>query len=229
MALMTAGEQIPEEYRPYTELVNYLAAGELALNLNPGKPTTLNLFANSPEDAGKLVDLVNQAQELGREKMREQIPRLAASEDIIEQATAAYLTRIDKKEQPPFAPTVEGNRFNVLSIDASGEGVSEAQTQLMVVAVIGILVALLLPAVQAAREAARRNQTLIQMKMLMLSWHNYHDVKDEFPAQAICDADGKPLLSWRVAILPYMEEQALYEQFHLDESWTARITWRSFR
>lgn len=219
MALMTAGEQIPEEYRPYTELVNYLAAGELALNLNPGKPTTLNLFANSPEDAGKLVDLVNQARDLGREKMREQIPRLAASEDIIEQATAEYLTRIDKKEYPPFLPEPEGNQFSVFSVDNSGEGFYSQNPPLVVIAVVGILVALLLPAVQAAREAARRNQALNQMKQIMLSWHNYYDAKNEFPAQAISDADGKPLLSWRVAILPYIEEQALYEQFHLDEPW----------
>src|SRR5262249_52947907 len=40
-----------------------------------------------------------------------------------------------------------------------------------------------------------------------------------FPAAAIVDKDGKPLLSWRVAILPYLDEKELYEQFHLDEPW----------
>jgi hypothetical protein len=39
------------------------------------------------------------------------------------------------------------------------------------------------------------------------------------PAHAIYSADGKPLLSWRVQILPYLEEQALYEKFHLNEPW----------
>jgi hypothetical protein len=93
------------------------------------------------------------------------------------------------------------------------------QRQLTNVAVIGILVALLLPAVQAAREAARRNQSMNNMKQLMLAMHNHHDMRKSFPAHAICSADGKPLLSWRVQILPLIEEQTLYSQFHLDEPW----------
>ncbi len=47
----------------------------------------------------------------------------------------------------------------------------------------------------------------------------YHNEKGHFPPSAICDAEGKPLLSWRVAILPYMGEKELYAQFKLDEPW----------
>jgi hypothetical protein len=77
-----------------------------------------------------------------------------------------------------------------------------------------------LPAVQAAREAARRNQSANNLKQIALAMHNYNDVNQHFPAAAaIADKNGKPLLSWRVAILPYIEETALYKQFHLDEPW----------
>jgi hypothetical protein len=86
-------------------------------------------------------------------------------------------------------------------------------------ATIGVLVALLLPAVQQAREAARRNQAMNQLKQIGLAMQNHHDVFKKFPAAAICDADGKPLLSWRVKILPYIDEAALYNEFHLDEPW----------
>ena len=86
-------------------------------------------------------------------------------------------------------------------------------------ATTGVLVALLLPAVQAAREAARRNQSTNNLKMIGLAMHNYHDVNKHFPAAAIADKNGKPLLSWHVAILPYVEETVLYKQFHLDEPW----------
>ncbi len=48
---------------------------------------------------------------------------------------------------------------------------------------------------------------------------NYHDTIGHFPAQAIYDKNGKPLLSWRVQILPYIEQQPLYNEFHLDEPW----------
>ena len=81
-----------------------------------------------------------------------------------------------------------------------------------------VLVALLLPAVPSAREAARRAQCTNNLKMIGLAMHNYADVNGGFPGN-ICDKNGKPLLSWRVAILPYIEQQALYNKFHLDERW----------
>jgi type II secretory pathway pseudopilin PulG len=81
-----------------------------------------------------------------------------------------------------------------------------------------VSIALLLPAVQQAREAARRAQSMNNMRQIGLSMHNYHDVNQRFPASSY-DKDGKPLLSWRVHVLPYLEGQNLYEQFHLDEPW----------
>jgi prepilin-type processing-associated H-X9-DG protein len=81
------------------------------------------------------------------------------------------------------------------------------------------LVALLLPAVQAAREAARRAQCTNNLKQIGLAMHFYHDANNAYPKPAITDKDGKPLLSWRVAILPYIEQASLYQKFHLDEPW----------
>jgi RNA polymerase sigma factor (sigma-70 family) len=58
------------------------------------------------------------------------------------------------------------------------------------------------------------------IKQMALAFHNYADTNTGiFPPAAICDARGKPLLSWRVAILPYLEQDALYKEFHLDEPW----------
>jgi prepilin-type processing-associated H-X9-DG protein len=82
-----------------------------------------------------------------------------------------------------------------------------------------VLIALLLPAVQAAREAARRAQCVNNLKQVGLAMHMYADANDGFPAAAITDKKGKPLLSWRVAILPYLEQRPLYEKFKLDEPW----------
>ena len=82
-----------------------------------------------------------------------------------------------------------------------------------------ILIALLLPAVQSAREAARRSQCTNNLKQIGLAMHNYNDAYDCFPPAAITDAQGKPLLSWRVAILPFLENQPLYMKFKLDEPW----------
>jgi uncharacterized protein DUF1559 len=82
-----------------------------------------------------------------------------------------------------------------------------------------IAAALLVPAVQKVREAATRSQDLNNLKQIALALHVYHDAHKHFPPAAICDAAGKPLLSWRVAILPYLEQQDLFKRFKLDEPW----------
>ena len=87
------------------------------------------------------------------------------------------------------------------------------------VATSGVAVALLLPAVQAARTAARRSQSMNNLKQIGLAMHMYGDVNKSFPAAASYDDQGQPLLSWRVHILPYIEQRPLYEEFHLDEPW----------
>jgi RNA polymerase sigma factor (sigma-70 family) len=69
------------------------------------------------------------------------------------------------------------------------------------------------------KAAARRAKSQTNLKMIGLAMHNYHDVNGSFPAPALYARDGKPLLSWRVAILPYLDQHNLYKRFHLDESW----------
>ncbi len=86
-------------------------------------------------------------------------------------------------------------------------------------AVGGFLIAMLLPATQSAREAARRAQCVNNLKQIALAFHNHHSANNALPMPAITDKDGKPLLSWRVAILPYLEQQELYNKFKLDEPW----------
>lgn len=83
----------------------------------------------------------------------------------------------------------------------------------------GIPIALLLPAVQAAREAARRSQCSNNLKQIALAMHNYHDAYGTFPPAFIPDEDGRPMHSWRVLILPYLEQGYLYEQYNFDEPW----------
>src|SRR3712207_2423045 len=49
--------------------------------------------------------------------------------------------------------------------------------------------------------------------------HNYHDAHGHLPAVANFDPRGRPLLSWRVHLLPFLNEEKLYKEFHLDEPW----------
>jgi len=86
-------------------------------------------------------------------------------------------------------------------------------------AMIGMVAGLTVPAVAKARESARETMSMNNMRQLGIAAMQYESEKGHLPPRAIRSADGKPLLSWRVAILPYIEQQALYEQFHLDEPW----------
>lgn len=90
-------------------------------------------------------------------------------------------------------------------------------TQYLGVASMGV--GLMLPAVQKTREAASRNQSANNLKQIALAMHNYESAYGKMPAAAIVDKKGKKLLSWRVQILPYIEQDNLYKQFKLDEPW----------
>jgi type II secretory pathway pseudopilin PulG len=94
-----------------------------------------------------------------------------------------------------------------------------------VIAIIGVLIALLLPAVQAAREAARRAQCSNNLKQIALALHNHVDAYKEFPRSAIAQtASGIRRHSWTVSIWAFMEQTAAAEAVDLGDTtdWVAQ-------
>ena len=87
------------------------------------------------------------------------------------------------------------------------------------IAVGGISISTLVPIIQKVLEAAANTTGQNNLKQIGLAMHGYLDANETFPAAAVCDKDGKPLLSWRVAILPYIGQDKLYKEFKLDEPW----------
>jgi prepilin-type N-terminal cleavage/methylation domain-containing protein/prepilin-type processing-associated H-X9-DG protein len=111
------------------------------------------------------------------------------------------------------------------SSDARARGFSLIEL-LVVVTIIGILISLLLPAVQAAREAARRVQCLNNLKQMGLAVHSYHDTYQVFPrggAGVIDDEDADVramwTLSWGAAILSGLDQLPLYDSLHQNKSY----------
>ncbi len=111
-----------------------------------------------------------------------------------------------------LAPKVEGDQLTI-RVDMNQLMASAAGTFLGQAAL-------------GAAERAERTAVKNHLRQLALAMHNYHDVYKQFPAAAIRDAQGRPLLSWRVALLPFLEESKLYQEFHLDEPWDSDTTKR---
>lgn len=90
---------------------------------------------------------------------------------------------------------------------------------LIVVIVLAMFVALLLPAVQSARGAARRAQCANNLKQISLAILTYENAKGKLPPAYLADDSGMPTHSWRVLILPYLEELVLYQKYNFNEPW----------
>ncbi len=70
-----------------------------------------------------------------------------------------------------------------------------------------------------SRKNAQAVMSSNNLRLFMLSMHNYHDSIGHFPMASSIKKDGKRLLSWRVYVLPYIEQAPLYQKFHLNEPW----------
>ena len=96
---------------------------------------------------------------------------------------------------------------------------------LVVIAIIGILIGMLLPAVQAVREAARRTQCANNLKQIGLALHNHHAAKQEFPIGTVefrLNSDtSQRQLAWSAFLLPFLEQQNVFDQLDLQQAFDA--------
>ncbi|MDB5392125.1 MAG: hypothetical protein JWM11_7771 [Planctomycetaceae bacterium] len=92
---------------------------------------------------------------------------------------------------------------------------------LAIVAVVVVITGgmALASAIQEARIAAQRTQDKGNLKVLALALHNYHDQYGQFPPPYLADKSGRPMHSWRVLILPFFNEQDLYDEYRFSEPW----------
>lgn len=80
----------------------------------------------------------------------------------------------------------------------------------------------------AYREAARRSTSKNNLKQIGLAMHNYHDTFRQFPIGATVDPKGKPLHGWVARVLPYLDQQELYQQIDFNQPWTADVNRKPF-
>lgn len=183
---------------------------EIEIHLNAGATGGIKLALAGTDKAAaeKIQSTVISAMDFGKEMLLTQTSQLD-TEDPIQAASAKYTARMADYFQKLLRPKLIDK---VVSLELKNDGGTQFAT-------VGVGVSLLLPAVQAAREASRRMSSMNNLKQLGLAMHNYHDVYGKFPDQGTKAFAGKPGLSWRVHLLPFLEESELYDQFHMDEPW----------
>jgi hypothetical protein len=215
IAMGLAQAPLPPELNPLRELPNLIKTAELRVNFSRSAPSDLLLTANNEADARKIITVFDSVKQQMAANMVRKAQQALTSEDPVEQAGGRYSMRMARLMDERVQLQREADQVILFRGDiASGGAYPLAST-----ATIGVLVALLLPAVQAARQAAQRSQSMNNLKQISLGLLNYDSANGALPAQAKLDKENKPLLSWRVLILPFIEQQALYNRFHLDEPW----------
>lgn len=138
---------------------------ELRMNLSHPGTNELVIESNNEQDAQELLGLVDKSFDLVRSQATEEITRLKQNSDPVQQAMGRYQERMMNDMSTALAPQREGTRLVIFR--QSGE--HGQMGMLTMTAVSGVLVALLLPAVQAAREAARRTQSMNNLKQILLA------------------------------------------------------------
>ena len=206
-AVQMFANQLPPQLFEFTKIPEMLDAILVRVNVEDSeKGLNLTLLAVDDGAADQMQTMITDSLNMVRNMALAEIMSNVGPDDPLQEATIAYAQRMGDQIIEQLTPERTGRR---LSLSASAGGGLATQ---------GVLVAMLLPAVSQARFAAERASSQNNLKQIGLAMHNHHSAYKELP-DAIRDEDGKALLSWRVKILPFIEEQALYQQFHLDEPW----------
>lgn len=203
-------EQVPPPFQAFLEIPDLVR--NVVVEVDFGGNTWSQLTVGAMDDAAaqRMVAIMKDGIATGRDMLLGMAAQQIYNESQeMQDAVQQYGKRVAQYLENNLIPPASGSELVYRT---------EGQSQVASISTIGVLVGMLLPAVQQVREAARRTSAMNNLKQIVLAAHNFHDANKRFPGNII-SADGTPLLSWRVAILPFIEEGHLYDQFHLDEPW----------
>ncbi|MEO2023243.1 MAG: DUF1559 domain-containing protein, partial [Pirellulaceae bacterium] len=205
-----AREELPPAFSPITDMIAQVKSASAVLNVSPDLYLSLGITTSSEENTTKMVTMVNDSLTLAKSALG--IFALAPPREL--PAEIRPLIKEALKFLASIKPTQTGDRMDV------AVGLSASQ--------LASLQKPFLESVTNARTAARRMASKNNLKQIAIAIHNFHDTYRQFPVGEspneqgpIHYRNGKPLLSWRVHLLPYVEQDPLYRQFKLDEPWNS--------
>jgi hypothetical protein len=199
-AAEAVGDRVPPEGEAFKPLLKAESA-TLTLDVGAEARATLLLPFGREADAKAAEKSLEAGLQLAQKGLAQALQRMGPEEGL-----APLVKQLEGVQTALKEARVERRRT---TLEASAHAKVD-------VAAVGVAA---MQGVQKTREAASRTQSTNNLKQIALAMHNYHDTNRAFPPQAVFGKDGKPLLSWRVLLLPYLEEQELYKQFKLDEPW----------
>jgi hypothetical protein len=199
------GAQLPGEVEPFKPLLEALG-GTITVDFSTIRGSTvghatLSMNFAAEKDAAAALKPLNTGLEMARAALDQGITELGKNKEMTQVVDLLQLVQ---------------DALKAAKVEQEGKALRASASLKVDAAKAAVLV---LEAVQKTRGAAARAQAQNNLKQIGLALHNYHDTMNSFPPQATYDKNGKPMLSWRVFILPYIEQQELYKQFHLDEPW----------
>lgn len=208
LLLASRGLDDPEA-RTLAPLLPLLGVASGALTLDLGRTAELKIHLQGSNT--KSAALAAEAAKTGLVLLDLGIERLlqdkSALPDDIGLAVATELLKKSRKTLAAATVVQENTKVLIdMRCDIDAKTVSQAVTAL----------------VGEVRKAGDRNRRTNHLQQIALAMHNYHDTMKGFPPAALSSVknrDGKPLLSWRVAILPYIEQHQLYQKFDLELPW----------
>ena len=187
---------LPEPFDQFTKVPELVKWVEVSFDMKGEMRLAIKFGANDAQAAAQLKEIAERAKTLARQFIEAELAKsMGDQQDPTQLAMAQYAQRITRLLIDGIQLEVHDDQVHVDALQGTPY-----------IATTGVMVALLLPAVQAAREAARRTQSQNNLKMIGLAMHNSLAAKNQFPPRAIFDKAGHPLLSWRVAILPYLQD-----------------------
>lgn len=193
------GDDLPPDVAPFKPL---LRADAAAAFLAVGKDIAVDVRVKSatPVKAGEAEKALGLIVSLAREGL-DRIPAKDAADPAVKNTMAVVAALKTGFKDATFSTTG-----------------TETKARVAVPADLP-LAAAAAEAVVKVRAAAARTQSFNNIKQISLALHNYNDAHGAIPPAAVVDKTGRPLLSWRVLILPYIEQEALYRKFKMDEPW----------
>ncbi len=199
LAALARGQPLPREMEPFRPLLSAWSAS-LTADLDPELHIVLRLGFPEVEQAREGEKAVQAGLDLARRFLDQGLRDLARDPE--------------PERGAPFRRVLEQIQASLKAASVGGQGslvFLPVRHKLETDAVVTTAL--------AVQQGAQRITSGNNLKQIGLALHNYHDAYGAFPAAAIYSKNGKPLLSWRVAILPFLDEQTLYNELHRDEPW----------